>query len=134
MAIEAEMNLESSREVSSTLAELEESRRQTNITSNVYATRTTHSSVAAATFNDFRLVAERVPEIRFSGRYLCGISQKWVEGKVEHYVYLFFAKFLSYLRVFSMFCSAFGVLYFENHQILCQKFSKKCCNALFNLS
>ena len=73
MAIEAEMNLES-REVSSTSAEEEEeSSKQTNITSNVYATRTTHSSVAAPTFNDFGLVvAERVhpksdfraPEIR----------------------------------------------------------------------
>ena len=61
MAIEAEMNLES-REVSSKSAEEEEeSSRQTNITSNVYATRTTHSSVAAPTFNDSRLVAERVP-------------------------------------------------------------------------
>ena len=86
MAIEAEMNLESSREVSSTLAELEESRRQTNITSNVYATRTTHSSVAAPTFNDFRLVAERVPEIRFSGRKM-GLRQ------VEKCFSSFFAKF-----------------------------------------
>ena len=102
-------------EVSSTLAELEESRRQTNITSNVYATRTTHSSVAAATFNDFRLVAERVPKIQFSGL-------KMGTRQVEQGFSSFFANFYKVLQ--HLRCTPLWKIV---------KYSKKWTKSLFNL-
>ena len=52
-------------------------------------------------------------------------AKKWVYAQIEQGISSFIANFLAYLIIFQSFVvpSAHAIL--KNHQILCQKFSKK---------